>query len=373
MRAVARDHDMPDTETRPTIAGMTSRALRVSAVYWLSEAGRKAALLAGLDGRARQAPTIDVPLARLHLVTVDAAGVPRLMLHPQYERRGDEQIVRLETAPTFDTPPTLDDLFAIAARNYELASLYDAQRTGVRAQRLDAERELRARVTQAFLADPAQRALPHPAPTPTRCLVQTERGRRLFDAKTDDGLARDLPPEAHRRFRADLRARRERNAEVVAAQRTLHEQKMQAIAVWIEMHGTPDQQARQAAGVLPIDEAIEAMTDQAFVVTSGCERYAHDGTARLQTYLRAHPGYEGAVVTTVDLVVFTTQPPTATKAQWALLQQLRSSLPEANVFLRAHRLAWRRDARAPSLTVHSAVVVQRVGLFTLRREFAAPD
>lgn len=40
------------------------------------------------------------------------------------------------------------------------------------------------------------------------------------------------------------------------------------------------------------------------------------------------------------------------------------------MFLRTHRLAWRRDARAPSLTVHSAVAVQRVGLFTLRREFA---
>lgn len=87
------------------------------------------------------------------------------------------------------------------------------------------------------------------------------------------------------------------------------------IAGWIAMHGTPDQQARQVAGVLPIHEAIEAMTDEAFAATSGCERYVHDGTARLQTHLRLHPGHEGAVVTAADLLVSTTPPPTATKDQ----------------------------------------------------------
>jgi hypothetical protein len=373
MGAVALDQRTPDVEATPAPPASPSRTLKVTAAYWLSEAGRKAALLAGLDGRARQTPTLDVPLPRLHLVTVDAQGVPRLMLRPQYERRGDDQIVRIETSPTFDAPPTLEDLYAVAARNYELARLYDAQRAGVRTQRIDAERELRARVTQAFLADASQRALPHPAPTAMRCFIQTEQGRRVFDVNTDEGLARELPPEAHRRFRADLRARRERNQEAFKAQRALHEEKVHALASWIAAHGTPDQQARQAAGVLPIAEAVDAMTDQVFAAANGCELYAHDGDARLQAHLRLHPGYENAVVTSVDLLVTNTQPPTATKAQWVLLQQIRNALPEAVVFLRTHRLIWRRDSRAPSLTVHSAVAVQRVGLFTLRREYTAPD
>jgi hypothetical protein len=349
------------------------RALRVTAVYWLSETGRKAALLAGQDGQARQALTIDVPVARLHLVTVDARGVPRLKIQPRYERGAGDQIVRITGAPTYDSPPTVEELYAFAARNYELERLYEAQSTAARTQRAEVERELRARITQMFLSDPAQRALPHPAPTPTRCFILAERRRLLFDVNTDEGFAHQLPPEAHRRFRADLRARRERNQETHTAQLALHEEKRRAIATWISACGTPDQQARLAAGVLPFDEAIEAMTDHAFAGATQYARYARDGAARLQTYLRQHSGYEDALVTLGDLTIATAPAATATQGQWGTLQKLRSALPEATVFLRAHRLAWRRDLRAPALTVHSAVAVQKAGLFTLRREYAAPD
>ena len=47
----------------------------------------------------------------------------------------------------------------------------------------------------------------------------------LFDASTDLGPAREVPLEAHRRFRADLRARRERNQQERDAQLALHEEK----------------------------------------------------------------------------------------------------------------------------------------------------
>jgi hypothetical protein len=347
--------------------------LRVTAEYWLSEAGRKVALLAGQDGRARQILPIDVPIARLHLIAVDARGLPRLKLQPRYERRASDEIIRIAGSPTYDAPPSLEDLYALAARNYELERLYEAQRAAVTARRLEAERELRARVTQAFLGDPAQRALPHPAPTPTRCFVLTERGRRLFDISEDDGVARELPPEAHRRFRADLRARRERNRETHATQRVLHDEKGRALGTWIAAFGTADQQARLAAGVLPVDEAIEAMTDHAFEAARDFARYTRDGASRLQTHLRQWSGYDAAVVMPADLVVASSPAPTATQGQWSLVQGLRAALPEAAVFLRTHRLSWRRDPQAPMLTLHSAVAVQKVGLFTLRREYAAPD
>lgn len=373
MCAIALASSGPSAGAPQAFATNQSHMLKVTATYWLSEDGRKAALLAGLDGRARQTLAVDVPAARLHLVSVDAQGVPRLKLRPRYDRRSEDQIVRIDVAPTFDAPPSLDDLFALAASNYELERTFHAERVNAKTHRVEAELELRSRVAQVFLADPSQRALPHPAPTPTRCFVQTDRGRRLFDVGMDQGLARELPPEAHRRFRSDLKARRERNQEVVKAQRALHEQKKAAVAVWIGLHGTPDQQTRQAAGVLPLAEAIEAMTDHAFAAVNGCESYVHDGAMRLQTYLRAHPGYEEAVVSPADLIATNTQPTTATQSQWALLQQLRSALPAATVYLRAHRLTWQREPRAPRLTVYSAVAVQRVDLFTLRREYAAPD
>lgn len=347
--------------------------LRVTAEYWLSEAGRKAALLAGQDGRARQSLPIDVPIARLHLISVDARGLPRLKLQPRYERRASDEIVRIAGGPTYDSPPTLEDLFTLAARNYELERVYEAQRAAITAQRIEAERELRARVTQAFLGDPAQRALPHPAPTPTRCFVMTERGRRLFDIIADDGVARELPPEAHRRFRADLRVRRERNQAAHAAQLALHEEKSRALATWIAAFGTADQQARLAAGVLPVEEAIEAMTDQSFEAARDYTRYTRDGASRLQAHLRQHSGYEAALVMPADLVVASAPAATATQGQWSLAQGLRGALPEATVFLRTHRLSWRRDLQAPMLTLHSAVAVQKAGLFTLRREYAVPD
>jgi len=40
----------------------------------------------------------------------------------------------------------------------------------------------------------------HPAPSPKRCYVVAEHRRLLFDVSTDQGLAREIPPEAHKRF-----------------------------------------------------------------------------------------------------------------------------------------------------------------------------
>lgn len=371
--------EMPNAvahESREAASPSTSaaRVLKATATFWLSEAGRKTALLRGQDARARQDITIDVSIARLHLVSVDAAGVARLKLRPRYERDKDQEIVCIDAAPTYDTPPTLDQLLADAARNFELGGLYEGMRRAVRDQRDEAERDLRDRFTQAFLADPTQRALPHPAPSPTRCFVLIDGRRRLFDSTKDEGIAREVPREAHKRFRADLRARREKNQQAGAAQRALHDAKREAIAIWIEAHGTPDQQARQRAGVLPFHEAIDAMTDVVFAPLRPRPLYERNGAADLQRHLRATlPAYADVMIAPSDLSVSSSDATTATRAQWALLEELRAAIPSATVTLRAHRLSWRRDSRAPSLAIFSVSVIVKEGLFTLRREFTAPD
>jgi hypothetical protein len=371
MSTVSIVHENTARTVEPT---PSPRSLSTTATYWLSEAGRKAALLAGHDGRARQDIRIDVPMTRLHLVSVDAQGVARLKLRPRYERDDERRILRIDLAPTYDVPPTVDDLFGFAARNYELERIYQAERTAARTQRVEAERELRARIARDFLADVTQRALPHPAPSPTRCYVMTEQGRRLFDASVDEGIARDLPPEAHRRFRADLRTRAERHRQERAAQQALHQTKREAIAVWIAANGTPDQQARQRAGVLPFAEAIEALTTYVFAPVGERPLYQRDGAQRLQQHLRdSSPSYADTVVASADLVVTSSEATTASQAQWTFMEELRAKLPSASVRLRAHRLSWRRDPHAPSCVVHSVSVTQKEGLFTLRREFAAPD
>jgi hypothetical protein len=329
-------------------------------------------LLAGGDGRAIQQMSIQVPTSRLHLVTVDDEGVALLKLRPRYERDGEQRVIRTDAPPTYDSPPSLEDLYREAARNHELERAYHQQRTAVRTERRETQRQFRAQLAQTFMSDRAQRALVHPAPSPKRCYLTAERGRVLFDVNTDEGIAREVPPEAHRRFRADLRARREQNLHQRAEQLALYEEKRRLIAEWIAVHGTPEQRGRQAAGVLPMAEAIEAMTDEAFVVIGDRPRYLRDGAERLQEHLRRSPQYANAVVTTADLVVTSKNAAQATAAQWALVQELQAALPDATIVLRVHRLTWKHDRQAPTLAINGVLVTRKVGPFTLRREYAAP-
>ena len=84
-----------------------ARTLSVIASYLLSEDGRKASLLAGGDGRAVQHITLQVSSNRLHLVSVDKQGVARLKLRPRFETDGDRGVVRMDSAPVYDVPPTV--------------------------------------------------------------------------------------------------------------------------------------------------------------------------------------------------------------------------------------------------------------------------
>ncbi|MBW8713195.1 MAG: hypothetical protein JF632_03825, partial [Acidobacteria bacterium] len=292
-------------EAVPTAAGPAStKMLTVTATYLLSEEGRKASLLDGGDGKAVQQLSLPVPANRLHLVTVDPHGVARLKLRPQYRLDGDNGIVRVDAAPTYDAPPEVEELFREAARNHQLERAYHAERQTAKAKRREADQERRAAIAKAFLADPARRALVHPTPSPKRCLVETEEGRVFFDADTDVAPARDVPAEAHRRFRADLRVTREQNLRTRAEQLAQHEEKKKFAAEWIAVHGSADQQARQAAGVLPIDEVIDAMTDHAFRCLAERRRYVPDGAARVQALLRNHnDGHQGTTVAVTDVEV----------------------------------------------------------------------
>jgi hypothetical protein len=351
-----------------------ARTLRVTAIFVLSETGRKASLLDGGDGRARQEITIEVPTHRLHLVSVDARGIARLKLRPYYQVAHDNQIVRVDNPPVYDRPPSVEELFLAAAKNHELERTYQTQRaTSPRNQRRSAALQRRLQVAEAFLADPAQRALIHPPPAPTWCHIMTPQGRMLFDATRDAGPAKQVPAEAHRRFQSDERARRHRSLELRAQQKALHEEKKRFVAEWINANGTVEQKARQAAGVLPFGEAIEAIADHTFAPAREVPRYEHDGAARLQAHLKQFPQYGDVVITPSDLVTTDTESESATASQWASVLRIRSALPESIVTLRVHRLSWKRDMRALSLSLYGVLAVCTVGPLIMRREFAVEE
>jgi hypothetical protein len=350
-----------------------ARALPVTVSYLLSEDGRKASLLGGGNGHEVQQLTVQVPANRLHLVTVDKLGNARLKLQPRFELDANQRVVRVDALPAYDAPPSIDDLFRAAARNHELERTYQTQRNVARVKRLETERELRERIAIAFMHDPLQRALPHPPPTPQRCCIVAEQRRLIFTIEGDLGNAQQVPAEACRRFRADLRAKRERVQQERTAQLALHEEKKRFMAEWIPLHGTQDQQVRQAAGVLPMDEAVQALTDHSFSGIGRRSLYLHDGAERLQSFLRQLPAYADSVVSQPDLAVASINAVKATRDQWALVQELQAAKPDATVTLRIHRLSWKHDPAAPTLTVFGVLVTCKVGPFTVRREYLAPS
>jgi hypothetical protein len=347
------------------------KTLRVAAVYTLSESGRKASLLAGGNGRAEQTIELDVPGNRLHLVTVDPDGHATLKLRPRYDTKPDGRVARIDASPVYDVPPSVDELLLTAAKNHELERAYAAQ-GGRRERRRESQRELRTRLAEEFLKSPERRAAVHPAPSKTRCYLIADTARILFDAERDEPPARDVPAEAHRRFRADERTTRERNLAEHARRLALHEEKKRFIAEWIAANGTRDQQERQAAGLLPMNEAIEAIADDVFVPLRDWPRYAYNGAQVLQGHLRRRAEYQSAVITTRDLVISDGNATEATPDQWQAVQRLRALVPDATVTLRTHRLTWKSDPKAPAITLHGLLVAQSVGPLALRREFTIP-
>ena len=344
-----------------------TKALTVTAIYLLSEEGRKASLLDGGDGKAVQKLSLQVPGNRLHLVSVDVQGVARLKLRPRYQLDGENGVVRIDASPTYDSPPDIEELFREAARNHQLERAYQSERHAAKIKRREADQERRVNIAKAFLADPARRALAHPTPSHKRCVVETEEGRIFFDAETDLSPARDVPPEAHRRFRADQRAKREQNLQTRATQLAQHEEKKRFADSWIAEHGTEEQRARQTAGVLPIEEAIEAMADHAFALLADRRRYVADGASRIQVAVSNE-----TTVAASDMEVASTNAETMTAAQWAAISEIRALLPEATVVLRMHSVSWKKD-RTITVPCFGILVSQRFGPFTLRREFEVSE
>jgi hypothetical protein len=338
--------DTPATEVPDPRA---ASGLTVTAVYHLSEAGRKASLLDGGDGHAVQRITIEVPANRLHLVSVNGHGIARLKLRPRYELDAEQQVVCIDMAPVYDHPPTIDELMRQAARNHQLERAYHAKRTITRDERSDTDRVRRTEIALAFLADSSQRALVHPSPTPRRCYLATRYGHLRFDRVVDVGPARDVPKEALRRFRADVKGNRERRARERAEHVRLRDERWTTMIAWIDEHGTPDQKARLAARLLPPSEIKEAMADEAFRALTDRPRYTHDGVEQMRAHVQQWTGRRRHHVSERDFVVFGHPVRTVTNRQWALLEEIRAAVPDA------HMVDGNRDLEDPTDASHGGL------------------
>jgi hypothetical protein len=285
-------------------------------------------------------------------VSVNGHGIARLKLRPRYELDVEQQVICVDMAPIYEHPPTIDELLRQAARNHQLERAYHAKRTIARDERSDADRVRRTEIALAFLADTSQRALVHPSPTPQRCYLATRFGHLRFERVVDTGPARDVPKEALRRFRADVKTNRERRARERAEQVRLRDERWTTMIAWIDEHGTPDE-AFRALGHLP--------------------RYTHDGPERLRAHVEQWLGRTRPPVSERDYVVFGHQVRTITDRQWALLHDVKGAIPDAHVALHLREFIWRRDPGVPRISQLTAVVTRKVGAIVLRREFLVSD
>ena len=80
-----------------------------------------------------------------------------------------------------------------------------------------------------------------------------------------------------------------------------------------------------------------------------------------------------ATVSELSLHVTTRYLTDATAAQWAVLQEVQSAVPDARVYLRERVLSWTDDREAPRLRVVTVLGFLKRGPLTLRREFCVPD
>ena len=350
-----------------------ARTLTATASFLLSETGRKASLLSGGDGRSLQQITLQVPANRLHLVSVDRQGVARLKLQTAIRDGRDGHRAHRHRAGVRRAADGRRPVSRSRQESRTRGRLPHPAERPLRTKRADDDRSRRQSVAEAFLADKGMRAASHPPPTPKTCYVITERGGVLFDVSIDQGLAKDVPPEAHRRFRADQQAYREQVRQDQIAQAALHEEKKQFIAEWISANGTEEEKARHASGVLPMAEAIARISDQVFAAVNTRPVYVHDGAQRLQTFIRQVTGSADVVVTPADVVARSAHAIMASAEEWAAIREIQERLPEAHAVLRHHLLLSRRHKGVPSIVIIGALVTLKHGPFVLRREYIVSD
>jgi len=80
-------------------------------------------------------------------------------------------------------------------------------------------------------------------------------------------------------------------------------------------------------------------------------------TVMMQSHVRQWHQYADATVTAADLIVTRTNAVKASSAQWALVERLRTLMPNARVTLRVHKLTWKRDTRLPALIRNTDICV----------------
>jgi hypothetical protein len=339
----------------------SEKTVSVQVTYYLSPAGQRAALAAGLPAAREQTVEVCVPgdlwvaLPECTVYTpglvIDEAGMASLRM--QCVRGG---VMDSPRAVEYDAHPA-DLVATVAAWSAE-------QRAAIDAYAARTEDCRRRYLAGEELSDADEARVPR-----WDAEVRAERLRRevarwmifppiasldhLGHLVAPPSEARDWPEVAAEfsRRKAEVAARRAalgrvreeeaaRNEAAAAAKAAREEAARVWTATWLREHGTPDQQERFADGVLPAAELRQMLTDY----------FMGELVARFPRFVRMEP-HEVCkeCLWEPSLYGFSTEPATElTAAQWARRNEIRAALPEgatAEVLVHVGRCADEQHTR----------------------------
>ena len=170
------------------------------------------------------------------------------------------------------------------------------------------------------------------------------------------------------------RVQRDKAEKEAASLREQDAQRRQ-ITDWVAQHGTANQQRRYTAGLLPKDEVVAGMRDQAFAPLSTLVRYERMKQSEVRAHVASH-GYE--IRDDADVEFDAEDCETATADEFDLMKSIRGMAPGAELRLRNHvgqmaRAVADDEVDEPRLQRKSLLVTLKVGAFSFSREYAVPQ
>ena len=332
--------------------------------YSLSEAGRKASLLAGGDGREQQTISGELTADNIDLFAIDDGGIARaaigdlVMEHPRgYDNPGFWKSGR--SSPLQDAPPTWEQAVlavqdAASTARAKAAEKAVAEEAAMAQERMNIAHNaaIVAEWERGLLADPAARM---PGNTYTGGVSHEIYTQLRFPPYLNDILSAGFRSEMRRRKEADEAEAARGKADALKVQLAL-------VSEFVATHGTASQIMRYEAGLLPSLELKELIAADLFSGLAEFPRYAK---------MRAICG-GGAENEDDEHVEFSNQEATEVPPDtWDTYQAIKAAAGESvSIEIRLHHGRCECEG-VPVQERFGVKVVKALGSRNIAREFAA--